>query len=704
MKTLSSAIQSLLAQSFGTEPVNILEVQWVEGGQYLKYADKEISSYEEQVKGKILSLSALESVVKLDQQGQTQGISVVLSDVEGDLKEIFNSYDIHGKHCKLHQWFEGVQVAESFKLYEGQISSPIKWSEGDRTLSFEVVTKLTDKEVGFSPEEGYFPYLPEEAVGVPWPLVFGTVQNVPATLLSEIPNTLTSNPVAVADPSVKERLDELIGIISDFQTLLQLYVYALAQAEYTADYGDTEGQRSAAASVALQLQSTIASISSELVRAQDERSDLLEKYQEQQGYETDTINLVDGSKFPQNTTLSFEIGNVILTGYVSGNVLHIETREVTDYPGYTGNPFGFTWKAEGSTISIQSELPIIYVLNLLPSTNLFLQAYKQVENGRVLTGVPGEYFEVKQTIVGDYTITYVEFSKPLSSFDETFSDDIYATIESTVGPNTVDIMIWLIETYTDLSYDVTTFNAVRTYIDNYPSHFALLDRKNIMTLLEEIAFQARCSIWISEGIFYLKYLSEDEASIDTITEADIDVGSLVINTTNTEEIVTKLTATWTDNLAKTSKNKVVLRHNVKKYGTLEREIDFYIYNIQELVIKSATFWLIRFANVWKSINFNTYLDKLAIETFDTVLFDFNTNYIANEDVKGTITQVSYDSNAKLISFEAWLPVRCGDMLSYNFAKPQNISVELFFPTNEEISNGYAGGNGPGTSVEGYFWE
>jgi len=703
MRTLSVAIQNILAQNLGTEPVNILEVQWVTDGPYLKYADKDITNYEFPIDGKILEISTLESIIKLDQQGQTQSISVVLSDVEGDLKEIFNSYDLHGKDCKLYQWFEGIALSERFKLYEGQISSPIKWHEGDRTLSFEVITKLTDKEIGFSPEEGYFPYLPEDAVGKAWPLVFGLVQNVPATLLSEIPNTLISDPLAVADPSILERLGEVGQLISEFTAYLQMYIYALAQASYTRDYGDTEAIRSAAASMAERLSSIIYQLTEEIDKMREERDDLQEKYDEQKGYETDTLNLVDGSKFPQGETLTLEVDNIILTGYVSGNTLHILTREITDYPGYSGNPFGFTWHAEGSMVTVQTDMPIIYILNLVPSTNHFLQAYKQVENGRLLTGIPGDYFEIKTANVGPYTITYVEFSKPLSSFDDTFSDEIYATIESTVGPNTVDIMVWLIETYTDLSYDTTTFNTVRSYVDNYPSHFALLERKNIMTVLEEIAFQARCSIWISDGVFYIKYLSKEDTAVDTITEADIDSGTLAINTTNSEELVTKLVASWTDDLAKTELNRVILRHNVNKYGTREREINFYIYNIQELVIKSATFWLIRLANVWKNLEFVTYLDKLALETFDTILFDFNTNFVANEDVKGTLTSVVYDSNEKIISMTAWLPVRCGDMTTYDFARPQEISIELFFPTNEEIANGSAGGNGPGSGVEGFVW-
>ena len=231
MLTLTPAVQAIIDTNLGIEPVNIIEVQWSDSSnEFSKYADKDITDFEFFVSGKILSISNLENIVKLDNQGQSQNISVTLSDTKGDLKDIFDNNDIHGKVCKFYQWFDGLPLSERFVLYEGEISSPITWKEGDRTLSFDVVTKLADSEIGFSPEEGKFEFLPDNIVGKAWPLIFGTVQNVPTTLLSEIPRTETAIDSGLEDPSIEIRLTELVSIIANQYALFFLYGLGAAAA------------------------------------------------------------------------------------------------------------------------------------------------------------------------------------------------------------------------------------------------------------------------------------------------------------------------------------------------------------------------------------------------------------------------------------------------------------------------------------------
>ena len=151
-----------------------------------------------------------------------------------------------------------------------------------------------------------------------------------------------------------------------------------------------------------------------------------------------------------------------------------------------------------------------------------------------------------------------------------------------------------------------------------------------------------------------------------------------------------------------NKNKIILRHNVKKYGTRERTFDFFIYNIPELVLKSSTFWLIRFSNVWKKIKFSTFLTKLNLETFDVVDFQFVAGLIADANTKGIIDSLTYDSSGRTIHMEAWLPVKMGTMVTYTFAWPKDVDVTEFFPTDSEKKFGLAGGDGPGKDVEGGF--
>ncbi|KKM96677.1 hypothetical protein LCGC14_1175710 [marine sediment metagenome] len=709
MRNLTAAIQTIIAKNLGNEPVNILEVQWGSSdGPWTSYADKDIVDYEFKIDGKILSISKLESIIKLDHQGQSQGLVVLLSDTGGDLKEIFNNVDIHGKRCILYQWFEGIPLSERFQLYEGEIISPIKWSEGDRTLKFDVITKLSDVEVGFSPEEGLFWYLPESVIGNPWPLIFGSVQNVPCTVLSEIPETQITDVLGAEDPTIESRLSELN--IKAENALAVWYFYIMAagvcggratdslwnspeQAQFwSSEYQKWLGYQNQYESAADQ---AIGQYYAMLV----EKESLLETLADQKTNVPTTITVSNGSAFPQNVLLDFEIGDLNVSGSFNGNILTLSSVTNPDYVSYDGEPFGFTFVQAGTVLRLLSVAPIIYIVSLIEAQVLNVQAYRTVENGKILVTVPSSYYEVITETMGPYNVTYIKMQKPLSSYESTFENKLYATVTTSVGPNTVDIIEWLITTYTNLSIDTTSFNLAQGYVDNYPSHFALLERKNILTTIEEVAFQARCAIWLSNGTFYIKYLPRDETPVVTLTEEDIDTGTLVVSTVSSEELVTKLIVEWTDNYA-LDKYSFVLRNNGARYGIKERTLDFYIYNIGELVAKSATFWLIRLSNVWKEISFSTYIDNLLVETFDLIELDFTETYIASGAVSCDVLQAIYNLETQTLDIVARVPIRCGEMEEYPFYKPQNISVNLLFPTDEEINQGFAGSGGIGETVEG----
>ncbi len=238
------------------------------------------------------------------------------------------------------------------------------------------------------------------------------------------------------------------------------------------------------------------------------------------------------------------------------------------------------------------------------------------------------------------------------------------------------------------------------FLANYPSHFALTQRKQILQVLEEIAFQARCAITLKDNTFFLRYLPAEPVSVDTITESDIEVGSLELFHTTTEDLVTKLVARWRATGAQEEDNKVILRHNVRKYGTKEREFDFYIYNKVDMVIKSATYWLIRFSNTWKKVRFSTPITKLNLETFDAVTLDFDSPYVADSDVLAVIEKADYNSESHSIDFECWTLVKAGEMASYDFAYPADVDSELRFPTPVEVEEGFDGGTGIGHGATG----
>ncbi len=360
------------------------------------------------------------------------------------------------------------------------------------------------------------------------------------------------------------------------------------------------------------------------------------------------------------------------------------------------------WAEAGSRVNVASDEPITYVVSIIPGTVLAVKAYKTFDNTRKLVNVPNDLWTVETKVYGPITAIQVVTSKPLSTItDQGWEDDLYVTFESTVGPHTCDILQHIIDNYTDLSYDSTSFTAIRTNLDPFPMNFPILDRKNALETLQEIAFQARCALWLSNGVFYIKYLPEEPTSDGTITLSDLDAdGGVEVELTSTEDLVTKMIVEWRISWAEDDPNKIVLRHNVKKYGTQQETFDFYCFNQPDIILKAATFWLIRKSNTWKKVSFKTFLQMLNLETFDTVTLDFGKDYVADASVKAIIEEATYNSDDQTIDFVCLTPVKSGEMVEYKFFWPSQISVDDTFPTAEEEEAGFAGGDGIGAGASG----
>jgi len=349
----------------------------------------------------------------------------------------------------------------------------------------------------------------------------------------------------------------------------------------------------------------------------------------------------------------------------------------------------------------------IYVANILPSTVKAVYAYRTDKDKKIFTKVPTAYYskneaEVLYNADGDacLTITSIRLKVPLSHIQgELWEDQIYVTMDSSVGPNTVDIISYFVDTYTNKSKDAASFASVRAAIDNYPSSFALFNRPNVYEIINAIAMQARCVAYINNDIFYMKYLATEPGTDVTLTESDLSGEEpFKLSYGDASQLITKLVARWQPNYLPDKERYLTLRHNVNQYGLHEQEQDFFIYNIESLVIKSATFWLIRWANLWKRVAFTTFLPQLKLDLYDTVLFDLDQTHLASTAIKGVIEQVTYNSDNNSINFSCWLPVKIGEMTQYEFAWPAAAADDASFPTDVEVEQGNAGGSGIGRGI------
>jgi hypothetical protein len=733
-RTISAPALAKVTQQFGAELINIIEIQWADSGPREAYADRDIAP---SVKGKIIELSGLDAVVQVSGGGDSQEISVKLLDTDGTIKTILDTVDVHKRPCWVYQWFEGIDLAEKFLLFKGFISSPLVWNEGDRTVTFDVINKIEDTEIGFSIEEGDFLDPPQDLIGKPWPLCFGTCINVPALAIKTTRQGTLAQGVGIRDPLLLRRLNVARKLICP--TVFAGFVQANSSPPpyvFNPVYKEDAG----------------------CIKQKCEIIESLElQYDEQGDFQFNSFVVFGGEKFPQGVPLTLDINGGKFTGSFTGNVFTVTGRKhpgmddngkpiienndqtidsvcgvstvtwngniVQTYFGimeegeeakipdedtvfglprvlraeasrktfemYNSIPeLGFFWANAGSKVTLDEEEELIYVANILPSTIMRVAAYRSLDGGRQLITVPSNYYTIRQVDYTGYDVMEIVFDRPLSSRNDGWEDDIFVTLESTVGPNTVDIIEWIIETYTDFQIDTTSFAAVKTAITAYPSSFPILSRPNVVEILQDIAFQARCALWLRDDKFYIKYLPATPANDETITISDIKANTLEIFHTETEDLITKYVAEWKEDYAIDDPIKLILRHNVKKYGTHEETRFFFIYNVEQLVRKSATFWLIRQSNTWKKMRFRTSFNKLKLETFDCA--GITHNALSDSEIKCIIEKASFDSDNKELEFEVWTPVLSGTRVAYDFAWPSQIDEQTLWPTIDERNLGLAG--------------
>jgi hypothetical protein len=746
MRTVTPQAQVLLSQNMGTEWIVLLEVDWVDNGTLL-YSDQEFGS----ARPVILEMAGFDGSMMLEGSSDTQELALTLDDVDGHLRAIYNANDIHKRPARVYIQPKSLSSIHKILVFRGEIVTPIEWDEAQRTLRFNVLSKLQEKQVGFSMEEGDFPNIPDEALGKAWPLVFGQVCHLPAVKVRAPRRGYLEGGVGIHDFTLEPRICQAIKIQCPSQSTGN---------QSNALLGPNGG-------MTMTVAKTIGPDLECVNRRFGEICKLKDLQTQQMAYEYDTFNVYNGSSFPQGVVTTVFIENAIFKGVFTGNVFSIHQRQHPEYatfnhvpcknirtqgygmvvgraqiggtdntiqgaggqwildgtsilntsatwtpatngttftasqntaqafasceealvatPGLVGGPkesweyydamedAGFFWAPAGSEVYIEAESEILYIASLLPGTVDGVAAFRTAPNGfRYLTEVPASYYTVYETDYQGYQVVEIGMNKDLKLYNDQWDDDIYVSFTSSVGPNPCDIIEWLIDRYTDLTVDAASFAAVHALVVNYPNNFYLTDRPDVYKLINDIAYQSRCAVYVRNSVMFIRYLPTEPASVRTLSESDILTGTFQESLSVTEEVYTTHNIKWQKAGAAVQDNeeperKLVLKYNVDKYGTVAQDWDYYTYNLYDLVLKSATFWLIRKANSWKRVKFSLPLKHMDLDVLDCVTI--NVAQFSSTPVKCIIETMTIDPNENTVTLDCWTPVRSGETTPYFWAWP-----------------------------------
>jgi len=319
MRSVTANAQAVLDQRLGSEWMVILEVEWVEG-TVLRYTDQR--GVLENVSPVIVEMGGFDGSMMLSGSGDSQDLSVTLDDIDGHLRSLYNSYDIHKRPASVYMLPKGLPLDDKILVFQGEIVTPMQWAESQRTMSFNILSKLEEVEVGFSMEEGDFPNIPDEALGKAWPLVFGQVCHLPAVKVRAPRRGILQSGEGIIDFTLDERICQALQIqCPSVSTGTQQTILRSGNNVYTTTEEETFGPDLECVN-----------------RRFGELCQLRDMLNQQLAYQHTTMNIYNGISFPQNQSVEIYVNGAIFTGVFSANSFAISNRLHPDYNTWAHQP------------------------------------------------------------------------------------------------------------------------------------------------------------------------------------------------------------------------------------------------------------------------------------------------------------------------------------------------------------------------------
>lgn len=717
MRSVTGLMQTKLDQALGTDPIYVLLIEWTGGDAW--YATRDISIPSgQQCEGRILDVGQISHSIQQDGFASVGSASISLDDSDGLLAKKLETSQAAGIEATLYQFFDGLSAGDLMILMHGRIASPVEWSEGEVVLKIDLETRIRDKLIGFAPISGQVQS--EDAVGQPWPLCFGSPLHVPCVRITKPIEDVLALPFQVGVDKTFTVVDasffpaglltlDIDGLL--FKGTFNGNVFTIAQSNYP---------RYQNLALAARLASD-ADVNESWCAWLSSYADLFESY----------CLIKDEFKNAVIVQVVRQVGLKLWFGiplFKSSGAKHLldASSKIIEIARLPRTEWNLTY-AVGTTYDLSiAKVPLpllpdlkpiyaagtrikerhektVFVANLSPTSSIrAVYAHRSVQvskdfvkgipgpgtqpngfnieqsDGQVsrFVAVPTKYYTVNlSATAASKTVATITLPVALDDLNgQGWSDQIYATVTSSIGPNASDIIKWLLEQYSTLSIDAASFAAVQAKVTKYPMHFAYLEQKDVLQACAELAWQARCALLISGGVAKLRFLGtkpspSDDVIGDPVTggaEAKVQDKSLHIVEPNLEEITTRFIARWSPYMTKPRKmhrweEEQVIETNLDLFGKHERSFDFYAYNLKSLVLKAASFWASRMGRLWRRARFGVFLHGLRWEIHDSIELKFASGYVDEWKWQSSPILVEHHrtEGRGRVSVECWLPVESG---------------------------------------------
>jgi len=198
----------------------------------------------------------------------------------------------------------------------------------------------------------------------------------------------------------------------------------------------------------------------------------------------------------------------------------------------------------------------------------------------------------------------------------------WCSVSSTVGPNIVDIIQYIIENYTELTFNADA--SLHTIHSSFPVGFYYTDDVTVKSVLDDICVQACLKYTIYGNDFTLKDATTKNTvtSEISLTKSNLEIGSLRWNTSRSSDLFTTVIGKWSiTNYPDHIEETVELENNIDKFDENIKIIDFNIYHAKGSVERAVTFYLDLYSNIWEYITFRCFLYCMNLYLYERVTVD-----------------------------------------------------------------------------------
>lgn len=715
VRSLTSAVSAEIVVSGGVSLVSVVKIDW--GGGLVTYHSDGSFSFS--------SYTTLDDLYEVSPVGYRRtafksvavgSCSVVLCDTDKTYYNRLKSYRLVKATATVYQHFEGLTAPTDFvKLMEGEILSPVLWDETKRTLTFEIVPPFSGtKQIPFSPsEEGTTnadTNTHRDFWGAAFPTPFGKVVDIPCQKV-DIPLTVKLATAIDESNNINVFVDTEPpedGI--PFSSPTTSRDYYIDEERITGYFGTGSNAKRLTITSRNNVKLTTQSVSRPS-SATDPDALLANVLYITSGVQVvgNWLQMTSGNSvmspasptfynfcykqvgnkcwFTQNWKTSAGTNSLI---HASGSACSFNVRRYSSYSGtrWTHQPGTTVRRLSPTHTYVFSDTP-----TLSSGTISRVRAWRNVPvvggpvdglTYRALVKVPSGYYSVTRNnslfshaLVNrsSHAANTIEFDPPLSMRHQGWEDDtVYVSLETDFHAsderNPANIIKYILENYTNLTPDSSSFATVASQVASFDADFVLLEPRDALEVCSDIAWQARCGLVIVGSTVKIKYLSvgdptgsyegpsltDDIVVLDSMTEMSLS---------EYEDLVTVFVAKYRETNTDKEARTIVKRVNTSIYGEIQHTFNFFIYSRSALVQKSVDFWAGRLGNTWKLWRLKALLPAIQIEPFDFVNlaikdFDASASYMSGSmtSVRGVVEEVKYldDGTVDLV---IWLPIKAG---------------------------------------------